>query len=253
MKIPSLILCIPLLASAQESNTDTRLLAPVADGTPAPRAEKPVTPAYAVLFSRTVRLPDRKLTIRKVKPPALPMQRKQPGQPDEESGHGNTELSETELLHVSATVYRRQLTHLSWWHKGREHTALTDIDFHNFSGVTSFVHNNRSYGLIMSASDDASMPPDAWKPRIPGSFLLAPKDSDSPDAIRVAEAFAALYAKDKDKLIAARLGREASAKMIALVPLSLPRDITISVWDKPSRPLTAAEKIRRDLAKEGRK
>ena len=231
----------------------TRLVGPVSDGRPPAPVAKPEPPVYRVESSRTVRLPDRNLTIRRVQPPAIKPAGRQAVPEALPETSAESEIHDMELLFVSATVHQKRLTHLRWWTEWREHSAWTDINFHNFSGITGFAHKNRGYGLIMGIGDDETMPRGAWRPRPPGSFLLPQEDADNPKAVDVAEAFASLYAQEKDKLIAARLGREEAARKAASVPPKPPTDIVLHIWDKPSRPLTAAEKARRDAAKGGRK
>lgn len=250
--IRTLAICLffPVFVIAQDTGQETRLLGPVGDGSPRAPVEMPLQPAYRIESSHTIRLPDCKLTIRRVLPPVLVAAEKMPSPEAVTEATTEDEIHESELLFVSAHVYQERLTHLTWWMEGQQHSAWTDINFHNFSGITSFAHKNRAYALIMSVGGDDTMPVDAWKPRTPGSFLLAQEDADNPKAVNVAEAFAALYAQEKDTLIAARLGREESARKAAAVMPAPLAGIVLTFWDKPSRPLTAAEKAERDMEKE---
>ena len=92
------------------------------------------------------------------------------------------------------------------------------------------------------------MPREAVFPAKHGGFRF--EKGESPETLRIAEAFSALYAAEWETLTAARRGREAAAKKAAAQPPSPPSDIVLSIWDKPSRPLTDAEKAFRDSNKE---
>jgi hypothetical protein len=238
-----------------KTSIQTRVTSPLADGTP-PQPGLPVPQqAFGIESSRTVQLPDRKLIIRRVVPPVGGFQtaESKPEQARAEAGHPEVEAdipAETELLHISATVHQSRLTHVrGWTSAGQEFSAWTDIDFMDFSGVSSFIHGNRQYGLIMGVGSDESMPREAMFPARHGGFRF--EKGENPATSGIAAAFSALYAAEWKSLAAARRSREAAGQRAAAQPPVPPRDIVLSFWDKPSRPLTDAEKIRRDSLMEG--
>lgn len=241
-----------LNTNVEKPNT-TRIIGTVADGSPAPKIEERPAPVFTVKSSRTVRLPDRKITIRHVAKPItesrlLPVSGELPEIVLDESGSG---ISETELLHISATVHAHSLTQVrGWTQNGQEFSAWTDIDFNNFSGFSSFVHQGKQYGLIMGIGNEETYPADAKFPPVRDSFLLEKNSACNPQVRGIAEAFTALFKSERNTLEAARLGRESAARIAAAKPPALPGDITISIWDKPSRSLTPAEKATRDKKKE---
>ena len=231
-----------------EPSAQTRVNSPLADGTPPPQQ------AFGIESSRTVQLPDRKLIIRRVVPPVAGFQTAEanPQRTEAEAGPTKPEADapETELLHISATVHQSRLTHLrGWTSAGQEFSAWTDIDFMDFSGVSSFIHGNRQFGLIMGVGSDESMPREAMFPARHGGFRF--EKGETPGTSGIAAAFSALYAAEWKSLAAARRNREAAGEREAAQPPVPPRDIVLSFWDKPSRPLTDAEKVRRDSLKEG--
>jgi hypothetical protein len=235
----------------QTAFPNTRVTSPLADGTPPPPGLPIPQQAFGIESSRTVQLPDRKLIIRRVVPPVGGFHTAEAD--TAEAVHPKPEADippETELLHISATVHQSRLTHVrGWTSAGQEFSAWTDIDFMDFSGVSSFIHGNRQYGLIMGVGSDESMPREAMFPARHGGFRF--EKGETPGTSGIAAAFSALYAAEWKSLAAARRSREAAGKKAAAQPPVPPRDIVLSFWDKPSRPLTDAEKARRDSLEEG--
>ena len=221
------------------------------------RSEIPSAHVFQVESARTLPLPDRNVTVRRVAPPVLEQQPEPAAEvaaefSTEEVGLSVTgvEVAPSEYLLISATVYQDRLTRVSGWSLGKEQqfTAWTDIDFNDFCGMGGFTHGGTQYGLIMGIGNDASMPTDAVFPAKYGGFRFV--SGETPETLRIAEAFSSYHAAHWEALAAARRTREAAAKLAAAAPPRPPSDITISVWDKPSRPLTAAEKAARDAGKE---
>lgn len=211
--------------------------------------------SLSVESSRTLSLPDREITLRRVAQPVLEKQVEAVSEvatvPAEAGLLAFTGVAHTatELLLVSATVYQKRLTRVTCWGlDGREFSAWTDIDFNDFCGIGGFTHQGVQYGLMMGIGNDASIPADAVFPAKHGGFRFV--SGESPETLRIAEAFSAYHAAEWQALAAARRTREAAAKVAAAQPPRPPADITVSIWDKPSRPLTSFEKADRDARKE---
>lgn len=232
----------------------TYLTAPLSDGSPPQPVVTPMAPSFRIDSSRVVELKGRKLFIHRVAPPVIPEKPEKAVEPemteDAVKTEVNDEVLESELILLSATVYANNLSFIRFWIGGEEYSAWTDIDFHLFSGVISFVHDRCSYGIVMGIGDGGGMPTDAVRPGKAGSFVFIGDDAVNPAALRVADAFSSLYHSQKDELIEAKLGRELAKRRAAARQPEKPADIVIYMWDKPSRPLTSAEKEIRDMKKE---
>ncbi len=243
------ILLVPLLTLASHAQLSdvARLSGHVSDGTPPTQAEPPEKIEFSVESTRSVKLPDRKLTIRRVLPPHFP-EKAFPtwtnGDPENLRGEkpATRDILETKLLHLSATVYEGPVTHLRWWIDGKETSAWASIAFHDFSGVHSFIHRKIQYGLVMGIGNGAELPADAKVPRRPDTIVLEKQDRGNFEATAIRDALTSLYENEKTELVRARLSREAAARKAALEPPPKPPDIILSIWDKPSRPLAPKTK-----------
>ncbi len=245
-------LLVPLLtlASHAQPKDVARLSGPVSDGTPPEQVEPPEKIEFSVESTRQVKLPDRKLTIRRVSPPQLPekpLENEAAEKPDKFRGESPlaNDILDTKLLLLSATVYQGPVTHLRWWINGTETSAWASIDFHDFSGVHSFINRKIQYGLVMGIGNGEELPEDAKPPRRPDSIFLETQDSKNPEAAAIRDALVSLYANEKTELVRARHSREAAARKAANEPPPNPPnppnppDIILNIWDKPSRPLPA--------------
>ena len=92
------------------------------DGTPPPQRAAVPQQAFKVETARTIQLADRKLTIRRVAPP-IPIP-SATAKPEKNAVNTNPQAPEldtstdTELLHISATVHQKRLAHVRGWTPG---------------------------------------------------------------------------------------------------------------------------------------
>jgi len=256
-----------------EITGEVRLLGNVADGTPPPPPVPPVLPDFEIEDSMIRQLPDRKVTVRLVEDPGLPPLPPAPEPMTDEqmeawrqSPEGQQLLAEaqewarkTRFAFVSATVYDREKTRLYWWVPGdaerdiapRSFEAWSNVDFLYLGGFGAFEYDGIEYWLIMGvgAMDTEAM--ERWRelaaqhgveieipqsPELPAgdpAYVVTKGDPADDEGLALMDGLHALYAKEKDRLIAAyesreqaRIEREAYLK--AHPPK--PKDLILHYW-----------------------
>ena len=257
-------------AAAVQISGDANLLGEVADGTPPPPGPPPELPDFRIEDTTVRRLPDRKVTIHRVEDPDLPPLPPPPEPMTEEElqawrsspeyqafvAKAQEHYRKTRWAFVSATVYDHEKTHLQWWIPGdRERNlapkcfeAWSNIDFLHLCGFGSFEYEGTEYMLLMLV---CGMDTGKWRqvlaergrelhlPASPGlpvgqpAYVVTKGDPADADGLALMDGLHALYAKEKDRLIAAyesreqaRIEREAYLK--ANPPK--PKDLILHYW-----------------------
>lgn len=260
-------------ATEVEITGEPRLLGGLADGTPPPPPVPPELPDFRIEDSMVRQLPDRKVTVRLVKDPGLPLLSPPPEPMTDEQREAWRQTPEalellakaqewapeTRFAIVSATVYDREKTRLCWWVPGdrerniapRSFEAWSNIDFLHLGGFAAFEYDGIEYLLIMAVGATDTETLERWReraaengveiempqsPELPGdqpAYVLTKGDPADAEGLALMDGLHALYAKEKDILIAAyesreqaRVEREADIK--ANPPK--PKDLILHYW-----------------------
>lgn len=140
------------------------ILGNLSDGTLPPPAPKRALPDFEIRESFEARLPDRNISIHRVKNPGLP-----DPIPVKESLFAAREFGawknspqflewrarreKTTDLWLSASVVEHRATLLRWHHDGNEFLAWSNIDFHMLSTIRAFSKGDRTFNSFMSVGD----------------------------------------------------------------------------------------------------
>lgn len=109
---------------------------------------------------------------------------------------------EHKVVMLSATVYDREVTRLSWQHDGGEYVAYTNADFNYLRGVHSVVTDTHDYSYFTGIGDasradnpyrNETVPSVAAFSEDRSEHLLLKGDPDNPDATAGLEALLAHY------------------------------------------------------------
>ena len=235
---------------AQDEN-GTRLVSPVADGTPAEPAPPKELPAFTVQSTTVRQLADRKIIMQRVSDPGLPAPPPPPPaatKEELEALRASPEWQErianykpTKLILLSATVVDGKMTFVRWYHEGEEFQAWSNINFNHLSGFAEFESDKARYGFIMAVGDISSAMERKfeWPGKPPDlgvdypAFTLVRGDESKGDALAMMIALHDLYENEQDKLVAAHEGRlrargEREAWLRANPPQ--PKDTVIQFW-----------------------
>jgi hypothetical protein len=258
----SAVLCLAIsyIASAQEQPT---IEGAVADGTPPPPVEKKAWPAVEVREVHERVLPDRKVTLQRIKNPGLadptpPAPPPPLSEAELRALHESPEWKamvakhhESRLLFISATVYDHQKTLVRWYGNGtpmKSFAAWSNIDFNHFSGMGGFKSGGISYHFMMGVGNHDTV---RWRARLeeagreheepqapelpvgePG-FVLVEGDPNDAEGLAPIRGLHELYKTEAARLAAAYAGRErARAKQEAYLKANppVPQDIVINYW-----------------------
>lgn len=245
---------------------------PVADGTPLPAVAKNPWPAVEVLEVHERNLPDRKLTMQRIKNPGLP----DPTPPDPtppteeglkalrespESKEFEARQQESKIVFVSATVYDHRKTLVRWHGNGtptKSFAAWSNIDFNHFSSIGAFESGGICYSYMMGVGNQdtvrlrARSEQEGWEyeePQAPDLPMNEPGfvliEGDPNDAVGMApmRGLHELYKTEASRLAAAyeereRVRLETEAYLKANPPA--PEDIVINYWKvQPQRRIGA--------------
>ncbi len=251
-----------------------RVIGNLADGTPPPPAPPRELPELTVLDTFVHPKGERSLIIQKVLPPDLP----EPPQPPPAPALSEEELQalfaqareriiETRFAFVSATVYDHEKTLVRWWIPAdrerdlepRNFEAWSNIDFLHLTGFGSFEYEGITYSLLMAAG---AIDTEAWRERMASSgrelelpespelpadrpaYVVTEGDATDAEGTAIMDGLHALYAKEKDRLVAAYEGRERARKereawLLAHPPQPLD---TVLRYSFSTRPLPQANK-----------
>lgn len=249
---------------------EARLLGEVADGTPTPPAPPPELPDFRIDDTTVRQLPDRKVTIHRVEDPDLPPLPPPPEPMSEEElqawrsspecqafvAKAQEHYRKTRWAFVSATVYDHERTQLQWWIPGdrgtnlapRSFEAWSNIDFLHLCGFHSFEYEGIEYRLLMlvcgidtvkwrqflaERDRELQLPESPELPADRLAYIVTEGDAGDAEGVAIMDGLHALYAKEKDRLIAAyesreqaRIEREAYLK--ANPPK--PKDLILRYW-----------------------
>jgi hypothetical protein len=257
-----------------KSPTTARVLGTLPDGTPpAPEPEKPayVVRARDILNTETHQQGGRTITVRQIKPIALPEPEKPVPPPDpadsavgERVAEVQSAHPEQEFLFIGATVFHakdstvRSVVTLSPLGNGEPVTFFSSADFGLLSGFASFVGSDgETHSLIMSWGMEKieTLPDIVTKhghdydltkiPELPegkATFAILSKNSTAATLASV-QSLHDLYNNEHDRLLAAYEGRE-KARLQNEAELKAhptkPKDIVLNFW-RTERPAPAAD------------
>jgi hypothetical protein len=257
------------VGTAAGSPTTARILGSIPDGTPPPpAAPKPefVIPAGDIIQTTTRQQGGRQITIRKIKPIALPPP---PIPVASAPAPLNAEFAErlaeyranqpqSSLLALGATVYNsegsppRSLVHYWPPGSGESITFWSSADFTLISGIQSFVDTNgNTHGLFLMCSSIDMERVNSKHRKFSTEIANIPAFSDGPATFEIASGQATasdllpiqslhdLYNSERHRLETAQQGREQAriqreADLKANPPQ--PKDITLNFWrtEKPA-------------------
>lgn len=253
-----------LAAPTLESST-ARLIGPLQDGTPPPPAPpKPgfIVPTKDILESKTVEQGGRAITVRKIKPIALPPPPEAPAPIDLNDPALQQRIVQRraarpamKLLLVGATVYHSESapprTLVSFWPQaqGQPITVWSSADFSLLSGLSTFATATGEVNSLMmmwsiTKLDNANNLQRKFarqfpRPEIPtfpegkATFQIASGDP-TPEALASIQSLHDLYNNEHPRLLAAYQGRETAriaheAEQKANPPQ--PKDIVLNYWE----------------------
>ncbi|MGD9419417.1 MAG: hypothetical protein Q7R22_010775 [Verrucomicrobiota bacterium JB025] len=266
------------VSSAVGGENSARIIGNLADGTASPpQPPKPefVVDERDVLSERSFRQSGRTVTVKRIKPLPKQLVPKPPVAPElsEEEwealvAEARMKRMETRFVFVSATVYDNEKTLLRWQlpnraendHRGRRSfEAWSNVDFLHLTGFGSFEYEGVQYDMIMGVS---RMNTEAWKravekyeydhgvdlgyelpesPELPADgpdYVLTDGDASDLEGLEVMDGLHALYAKERETLVAAYEGRKkAREEREAYLKANPPRpeDVTL-YFSRTERP-----------------
>jgi hypothetical protein len=257
------------VAAEIEIEGDARLLGEVADGTPTPTARPVERPPLEVIDTFVHPKGECSLVIQKVVPPHVPpaLRPSPPLELTEEELEallkGREAAPETRVAMISATVYDHEKTLVRWWVpedraraiEPRSFEAWSNLDFRHLGGFVSFEFRGIKHMLIMGVG---AVDTNAWRqsqtarvfdlpisPDLPvdrPAYVVTEGEGSDAEGMAVMDGLHALYAKEKDRLVAAYEGREHARKERAAWLLANPpqsRD-TVLHYSFGTRPLPQA-------------
>ena len=241
-----------------------RILGDIPDGTPPPPAPpKPafVVPARDILATTTQEQGGRTITIRKIKPIALPAPPAPPPAANTDNAAFRERLAEcrashpvTPVLSLGATVYRFKdfppRTLVQYWpgHGDEPITFWSSADFALISGIHSFVGTDGlTYSLFMTwsttdttRSTATSVPNIPVFPDGPASFAIVGTPPADSSVLGPIQSLHDLYNSEFQRLMTAYEGRERArlqheADLKANPPK--PKNIVLNYWrtEKPAQ------------------
>ena len=229
---------------------------------PAPPSE-PSPIQFQVVQRREIDLGNRSLILNRVAPPALPPK---PAAPTPQAIVANVDeavqpAKKTTVLFLSATVYDRKVTQISFFGAPGKGAIFSNIDFNLLEGMGNFETNDTVYTLMLAVSNQSAEDAAArnqqlaaqgaemaWA-RIPqvGEFSMTRSEcivvEDAAHPAPTGEELAALHALhvffDANKQTLAAAYHEREAKRIAVEQWRVqhppvPRDVVVHYWRKPS-------------------
>lgn len=241
--------------SSRAEEGRARIIGEVADGSPVPESPKPVLPEFTVEHTSVLNKGGRKISLERVidpdiKMPSKPRTRTNPypaiGIPTQAVNVGQAqEGTKTVLVMISATVFDHEHTFLRWTvmgHEGKaeEFEAWSNLDFHHFTGFTSYEVDGIQFGLIMGIGDSTGGADEKrvlrGLPKLSKdkpSYKITKGDRSNLEAVTLIRGLHELYREEGSLLERAYRGRERAriaqeAEMKANPPK--PRDVTIRFW-----------------------
>lgn len=146
-------------------------------------------------------------------------------------------------LDISATVVDQRATLLQWWHKGREYSAWSNLDWSLLVGITRWEAKGKQFdGLLLTGNADSrklpkdsplTIPPDLSDG--PPRLQFAPGDDPPPEATEGILALMELHQRDRIQLLEARDAREKTTANEAARQAMPKPDAVLRVW-KVQRP-----------------
>jgi hypothetical protein len=286
MKLPSVVFVsfvVVLKLQAEDPTalaiaTQPAIVGPVANGSPSPPvADRPI-PALSILktvIKRVVReepapLPDmqpvrKRVTITKhlVEEPVLPQPTalepasasvaEEVGDSGDSVEQRSDDVTGSELVFLSATVYDHSRTLLRWSPPGKpgdEMTAWSNVDFNLLDGFNTFKANGICYSLILCLNNQNSdvttdeiepAPPDLPALLTAGpAYIVTEGDANDKKASAVITGLHDLYQAEAPRLQAAYAGREkARIEREAYLRAHPPQPRNVTTW------ITKARKVER--------
>lgn len=257
-------LWLPVFAPAQEG--PATLVGELSDGTPAPPGSKPELPKVEIRETLEHQLPDRKITVNRIKDPGLPDPRPEPPKITERSQEEidafrnspefqrwREKAAKTTHLFISATVVDHRATLLRWWRGGAEYRAWSHANWLYLTGFADCQKGDRHFSTMLMPRniDSARLPadsplriPENW-PSEPGTYQVIQGDLTNKEAFEGITALHELYQSDYARLKAAYELREQRRKERATAPRAnppKPEDIVLHYWkvepekEAPARP-----------------
>jgi len=226
----------------------------LADGTsPVPTA-RPALPEVEIRETLEHQLPDRKITIHRIKDPGLPDPRPKPtkaiGLSDEEiESFLNSpevqrwieEAAKTIRMSISVTVVDHRATLLRWRHDGAEYRAWSNANWMYLAGISELQKGEKRFSSVMGIgnTDSARLPEDSpyripeHLPAEPGTYRVIQGNSTNAKAFEGIDAYHELYRTNYNRLREAyelreQRRQEREAELRANPPN--PEDIVLHFW-----------------------
>ncbi len=244
------------------------ILGEISDGTPPPPAPKPELPEFEILETAERQLPDRSLTVHRVKNPGLP--RPEPAaagtaglSPEQVGALRDTsarrewlaQREKTTIVFLSATIVDGRATLLRWWHEGGTWQAWSNIDFNDLTGFGSYAKGDRLFALFLGVGNlnSASLPahsPFRIPPDLPAGppvFRVIQGDPNDAEALLPVAALHEIHANESARLRQARIlreqrKREREAELLANPPV--PEGIVLYHWKvQPAKSIPLSRRI----------
>ncbi|MBK1834663.1 hypothetical protein [Roseibacillus ishigakijimensis] len=253
MKLHLVLFSLLFIGKAIEAE-EAVIVGPLQDGSlplPAPKLD---LPPVEIKETKTHQLPDRTVTIHRIKDPSLFLE---PEKKLENSEHSEVTAddsfqsaavqerlasqSKTSHLFVSATVVDGHATFLQWWHDGEVYSAWSHADWMVLTSLTAFKKGDQQFSSLLMAGEMSSAHLAQDSPlRIPanlptevGSYRVEQGNLANKEAFVGIEALHEIYRNDYARLKAAydlrEQRRQAREDELAVRP-SKPENITLHYW-----------------------
>lgn len=244
MKTPASSLCLLTLLYT---------LPALAQEPAAARNSEPPPENLRVLKTTEIKRGDHSIIFQRVEPPAAtapvapgPPMPTPPLSAQEIDAQRRREAKEQRVLFLSATVFERRLTELSWTEDGKTYRAFSNLDFEIFRGMGELETADAIYTLMLALDSGtaesaaecvrafpqvATLPVDrsAW-------VLAAGAETPTTPVMRALDAIHPFFDAHRAELLRAheqRVTAEAERARQAREHPSLKRDTVIRYWRKP--------------------
>lgn len=258
-------------APAAAPSSEPYLTSLVSDGTEDLSAPKKEIPRLSIQETTVHQLPNRRIIMNQVVPPALPEVPAPLPAADVNDPAVQTRLAvmrenyrETNLIFVCATVYDHQKTFIRWWPAGgagKEISGWSNLDWNHLCGFSTYVAADANeepqncalllaigdlntallrqklarQGIVFHAPETPTLPDLAtYGP----AFVVTGGDASDAQAMAVMNGLHELYRKEGERLRLAWIAREEAARQRAeflrLNPPA-PGDTVIQFWPRISR------------------